>query len=362
METTTETALDSLLSSPILSALISTVPALASTAADARRELASAHAENEETRAALAQAIANANATSTNGNHAEPVASGPAPIIRAQWKPQTITTDPHYTMPDGMLATIRAAMATGAPIMLIGPRGTGKTEAIQHAAAAEGRPLFILDCGPVRDASEWFGSATLSRGRVAWQDSQLVAALATPRAVIMLDELNRSATEAQNALLPLMDSRRAIQFPQRSEPVRMADGVTFAATANVGAEYVGTGGIDAALADRCVYVETEYLPPDRECDMLRARFPNAPAPLVESLSELAASTRTETYRDATGGAAISTRALIQALRMYQALSPITSADDARALTVRALLAPMENIGASSPRATCAATAAKLRLV
>jgi hypothetical protein len=83
---------------------------------------------------------------------------------------------------------------------------------------------------------------------------------------------------------------------------------------------------------------------------------------VESLSELAASTRTETYRDATGGAAISTRALIQALRMYQALAPITSADDARALTVRALLAPMENIGASSPRATCAATAAKLRLV
>jgi MoxR-like ATPase len=359
METTTETALDSLLSSPILSALISTVPALASTAADARRELASAREETEETRAALAQAIANANASS--GNHAEPAPSGPAPIIRAQWKPQTITTDTHYSMPDGMLATIRAAMATGAPVMLIGPRGTGKTEAIQHAAAAENRPLFILDCGPVRDASEWFGSATLSRGRVAWQDSQLVAALATPRAVIMLDELNRAATEAQNALLPLMDSRRAIQFPQRSEPVRMAEGVTFAATANVGAEYVGTGGIDAALADRCVYVETEYLPPDRECDMLRARFPNAPAPIVEALTELAASTRTETYRDATGGAAISTRALIQALRMYQALAPITTADEARALTVRALLAPMDNIGAASPRATCAATAAKLRL-
>ena len=261
-----------------------------------------------------------------------------------------------------MLSVMRAAVRASMPIIMTGPRGTGKTEAAAAVAAAEGRALFTLDCGPVRDASEWFGAQTLSSGRVAWQDSALVAALSTPGAVVLLDEANRAHTEALNALLPLMDARRAIRFPQRSAPVTVAEGVAFVLTANIGAEYVGTGALDAALLDRCTIVETEYLPEVQEVETLSRRFPALTQARAEALVELAATTRTADWANTTGAAPISTRGLIQCAKLATELER-TGHDAASAMrsAVRALLSQFDAHGATSPRAKLGAVAARVRL-
>ena len=347
-----QTALDSLISSPILSGLISGVPAVAELAAAARKELAAARTD-------AARAKADAARASAGGTAPEPY----EPIRYSAWTPSPITTDPNYQLPAGMLATMRAAMRSALPLLMTGPRGTGKTEAAAIAAAVEGRPLYIVDCGPVRDASEWFGGQTLHGGRVAWQDSELVAALTTPNALILLDEVNRAATEAQNALLPLMDSRRAIRFPQRAERVALADGVSFVLTANIGTSYAGTGALDAALVDRCARVQTEYMPSNNESANLRTRFPKLPEAVADALAELAAVTRTEQWAESTGTDAISTRSLIMAARMYENLRAIGEDETtARALAVRALLTQYPESGTESPRNQLSATATRLRLI
>lgn len=348
-------ALDTLIASPILSGLIAGVPSVADLAAAARRELATARTDAARARAEAARAAS----TGTAGTAPEPH----EPIIRANWAPTVPTPDPAYILPPDMLTTLRGAMRAGLPVLMVGPRGTGKTEAAAAAAAAEGRPLFTLDAGPVRDASEWFGSQTLSGGRVAWQDSALVAALETEGAVVLIDEVNRASTTAGNALLPLMDARRAIRFPQRAEPVTVARGVSFILTANIGAEYTGTGAMDAALLDRCTLIETEYLPEAQELDTLRARFPSLTQARAESLVQLATRTRTPEWADLNSAPPISTRGLIQTARLAAAIED-TGADAASAMrhAVRALLSAYDgSTGSTSPRAQLAADATRLRL-
>jgi len=253
-------------------------------------------------------------------------------------------------------ATLRVYAQTGAPLLLTGPAGTGKSEAIRWAAARAERPYLKVDCGPVREASDWFGTMTSAGGRIGWQDSALVAALATPGAVILLDEINRSHTAAQNGLLGLLDGSRAVWFPARAEPVTVADGVWICASANIGVSFSGTGALDAALRDRFAVLPCDYLDREDEAALLRRRVPAVSTQTADDLARLAEYTRTSAWCNA-GGEAVSTRALIRCAAMCAAF---IAAGSREGLAVRALVTMQSDDGGSSqsPRAQLAAYVAR----
>lgn len=344
--TTTPDALTAFLSEPLISGIVAAAPTLATRAAAARADRAEIVRQRDAARAAAASAT---------GSGA-PTADGPAPIIRAHWTPESVAVDPTFTPPADMVSTIDAAIRACIPVLLTGPQGTGKTEAAQHVAAKQGRACYIIDCGPVRDASDWFGAPTLVNGRIGWQDSTLVAALATPDAVIVLDEINRAHTAAHSALLPLMDRRRRVTFPQRPEPVAIADGVTFICTANIGIHHVGTSTITPALASRLLPVPTDYLSEPEEIALILARVPETPRAWAERLALVAATTRATAWAQQ-GGEAISTREVLTVAALARAL---VQGGASRDLALRGLIArqPDDAHGQQSPRAQLASVIAR----
>ena len=79
------------------------------------------------------------------------------------------------------------------------------------------------------------------------------------------DELSRASDDAFNILFPVLDHRREIHIEEQdgsSRVVKVADGVRFIATANIGMEYSSTRSLDRALQDRFMTFNLPYITGD----------------------------------------------------------------------------------------------------
>lgn len=265
------------------------------------------------------------------------VASAPAPSASPEETPATTITEPAPRELDSLLtpaldrtfrmaANLRsyfgqiAAAAQGGSIeqlRFVGPAGCGKTEAAMQLAAMAGFDAFVIDCSIVREPRDWFGSRTVRSGSIAWQDSQFVRAVTRGNTVIVLDEANRASLTVGNALLPLLDRRRATLVEERGSVVRVAPGTVFVATMNEGSAYTGTGPMDAALRDRFPrVVEFSYLSAGDEARLLVDRT-GVDAETAGRLVEIAAKTRVTTAGVSQFSTVLSTRQLLAAAADYR---------------------------------------------
>jgi len=75
--------------------------------------------------------------------------------------------------------------------------------------------------------------------------------------------------------------------------IRVADGVTFVATANIGNEYTSTRQLDKALMDRFTIVEMDVLNEEEENTLLNYMFPNVDSTVLSNVAKIANLTRVE---------------------------------------------------------------------
>jgi nitric oxide reductase NorQ protein len=234
--------------------------------------------------------------------------------------------DPTFRMSStlrGYFGQIAAAAQGGSieGLRFVGPAGCGKTEAALQLAALAGFDAFVIDCSIVREPRDWFGSRTVKGGSIAWQDSQFVRAVTRGNTVVILDEANRASLTVGNALLPLLDRRRASLVEERGSVVRVAPGTIFVATMNEGAAYTGTGPMDAALRDRFPrVVEMTYLAPADEARLLEART-GVDTVTAQRLVEIAGKTRTSAAGVSAFSVVLSTRQLLAAAADFRLSGP-----------------------------------------
>jgi nitric oxide reductase NorQ protein len=94
--------------------------------------------------------------------------------------------------------------------------------------------------------------------------------------------------------------------------IKVAEGVTFVATANIGNEYTSTRVMDKALMDRFTVVEMDVLTEDEEFELLTYMFPNVDSTVLGNVSKIANLTRVESKSDtARVGSGISTRTTVE---------------------------------------------------
>ena len=145
--------------------------------------------------------------------------------------------------------------------------------------------------------------------------SLFVKAIQTPGAVILLDELSRAHPDAWNILMTVLDyGQRYLRLDEKndSETVKVADGVTFVATANIGNEYTSTRVMDKALMDRFTIVEMDVLSEEDENSLLNYMFPHVDTTLLGNVAKIASLTRTEAGSDtARIGSGVSTRTTVE---------------------------------------------------
>ena len=211
---------------------------------------------------------------------------------------------------------IRSAVR-GKNIMMTGPAGCGKTMAAKSVVNSLDRPDFYFNLGATQDPrGTLIGNTHFESDKGTYfSQSLFVEAIQTPNAVILLDELSRAHPDAWNILMTVLDyGQRYLRLDEQDNQatIKVADGVTFVATANIGNEYTSTRVMDKALMDRFTIVEMDVLSEEDENSLLNYMFPNVDSTLLSNVAKIASLTRTESNSDtARIGSGISTRTTVE---------------------------------------------------
>jgi nitric oxide reductase NorQ protein len=211
---------------------------------------------------------------------------------------------------------IRSAVR-GKNIMMTGPSGCGKTLAAKALVNGLERPDFYFNLGATQDPrSTLIGNVQFNKADGTYfSESLFVKAIQTPNAVILMDELSRAHPDAWNILMTVLDQGQRylrLDESQGQETIKVADGVTFIATANIGNEYTSTRVMDKALMDRFTIIEMDLLGKEEESELLQYMYPGVDSKALDDVADICSSTRqecqSETARVESG---ISTRTAVE---------------------------------------------------
>ena len=192
---------------------------------------------------------------------------------------------------------VRSAVR-GKNIMMTGQAGCGKTMAAKALVNALDRPDFYFNLGATQDPrATLIGNTHFEKSSGTYfSEALFVKAIQTENAVILLDELSRAHPDAWNILMTVLDQgQRYLRLDEQDTQatIKVAPGVTFVATANIGNEYTSTRVMDKAMMDRFTIIEMDILNNEEEHGLLTYMFPNVESELLKNVSEIAHLTRIE---------------------------------------------------------------------
>ena len=192
---------------------------------------------------------------------------------------------------------VRSAVR-GKNIMMVGPAGCGKTQAAKALPVATGHPFFYFNLGATQDPrATLIGNTHFKDGQTVFDSSAFVKAIQTENSVILLDELSRAHPEAWNILMTVLDEgHRYLRLDEdvNAPLIKVAPGVSFIATANIGTEYTSTRVLDRALMDRFEIIEVDILNKEQEEILLTKRYGDVlSAKQLHAVADIAAVTRKE---------------------------------------------------------------------
>jgi len=211
---------------------------------------------------------------------------------------------------------MRCAMR-GKNILMTGPAGCGKTMAAKSVVNALDRPDFYFNLGATQDPrATLIGNTHFNKETgTTFSEALFVKAIQTENAVILLDEMSRAHPEAHNILMTVLDEgQRYLRLDEAegAPTIKVAKGVTFIATANIGNEYTATRVMDRALVDRFIIVEMDTLNTKEEGDLLRYLYPKLDTAAIDGIAGIVGDTRIEMANESPRiSTHISTRASVE---------------------------------------------------
>ena len=234
-------------------------------------------------------------------------------------------------------------------ILVTGPSGCGKSSLGKILADITNKPFHQFNFGDTMNpAAKLLGDTKYNQEDGTWfKPSRFVSALQDSEgSFIMLDEVTRDRTgDLGNILMPVLDGQRylALDESDDADVVQLDKNVFFFATANIGREYLGAAhDLDRAWKDRFTggIYELEYLPQNKEQELLQVRIPNVSADDARRITEFAKKIR-DLYKAEELNVAVSTRMclavaelVVDGMTLFEALKhtvlpfyPITAGDD-----------------------------------
>ena len=162
----------------------------------------------------------------------------------------------------------RQAYEQRLPVMLTGPTGCGKTRFIEHMGALLDRPVVTISCHDDLTSSDLVGRFMVAGGDVVWNDGPLTRAV-KEGAICYLDEVVEARHDSLAILHSLTDHRRALYLDRAGAVVKAPDSFMLACSYNP-AYRSSLKELRPSFRQRFVTLTMDYLPPDREAQVLVA--------------------------------------------------------------------------------------------
>jgi MoxR-like ATPase len=191
------------------------------------------------------------------------------------------------------LELVRAALASGAHILLEGPPGTGKSTLLRQVAQARLTPFVLVEGNaeltPARLIGSFDPALVLEQGYRPenFTDGPLLAAM-RDGGLLYVEELNRVPEETVNVLLTVM-SEGEINVPRLGR-IGADDKFRLVAAMNP-YDSVGTSRLSMALYDRTCRISVGYQDAEQERQIVELVAEQAKQDLVAEAVELARATR-----------------------------------------------------------------------
>jgi len=177
-----------------------------------------------------------------------------------------VTLNGYFKIELGTFSILKHNIRNNISTLLIGPTGLGKTDVAVNIASVLDVPITIFDMGTMTDpimglvgthVIEVKDGKTYSE----FKKSRFSDVIQKP-GIVLLDEVNRAASAANNLLFPCLDFRRELPMEYSfgdTKPIPIHPKCVFFATANIGSQYTGTHKLDRALIDRFMIIAVDSL-------------------------------------------------------------------------------------------------------
>lgn len=158
-------------------------------------------------------------------------------------------------------------------LVLVGPKGIGKTLSFQTFAAKVKSPIITFDCSEDVRRSHLIGHHILRGGETPFILGPLTTAFEVAnevgKCILVLEEINGLSPQMQKVLNGLADFRRRIEVPEAQKVFKLKEGAQlwFTGTMNT-AVYGGVYALNEDLKSRFRLLALDYPRPSEEKEIL----------------------------------------------------------------------------------------------
>lgn len=181
-------------------------------------------------------------------------------------------------------------------IILVGPKGIGKTMSFQNYAQKNKTPIVTFDCSEDVRRSTLLGMHVIRGGETPFVLGPVTTAFEIANEVgsciLVLEEINALSPQMQKVLNPLSDFRKRIEVPECGKVFSLRPGAKLwvVGTMNTSA-YGGVYALNEDLKSRFRMLSLGYPTSEAEAKIVQAQIPNADPMLVKRVMLLAQETR-----------------------------------------------------------------------
>jgi len=186
--------------------------------------------------------------------------------------------DPSFYVEPEWFPHLASFVDRGLPVMLIGPPGSGKTEAVERLFAKRDQRLEIVSCTPSMSADDFEGVIDLQDGNTVFTQASCAEAVEKGYG-LLLDEVDAAPAEACYSLYRALDGKD-MRISRKGYEGAIAPHKNFRAVGTQNTEgrgddrgiHHGRAFQDEAFLDRWSnFIRVDYLPPETEMMVLRKR-------------------------------------------------------------------------------------------